>query len=207
MNNPIKKYFQKIYNETGKKPFTFLNAFLLTILPLVLGYFISMALVSSIGEDEILIPIGFAIALAVGCIIDFLLLLKNFKGKAVVLLLLNIVASLLFFITFILWPVLKFAFRAGMAATQSNLGNTTASVNASRRAGATKGKKSALNWFEYTGRVWEDEKEVMPEDTSNYSLDEGSYTDIQNQQARAHGFENGKHAEVSGRKWNGTDWT
>ena len=130
----------------------------------------------------------------------------KFKVTGIAIFLLSIIASLLFFISFILWPVLKFAFRAGISATQANLGNTTASVNASRRAGATKGKKSALNWFEYEGTVWKDEKEVMPDDIPNHSLDEGSYTYEQNQQAKAQGYSNGKDAEMSGRSWNGNDW-
>ena len=206
MNNSIKTYFQQMYNETGKKPFTFLNAFILTILPLGLGYLLTMLLVSIMGEEESLILVGFVLAYLFCYVINFLLLAKNFKDNQIKLLVYSIIASILFFITFFLWPILKFAFRAGTAATQANLGNTTASVNASRRAGATKGKKSALNWFEYDGRVWQDEKENMPQDIPNYALDEGSYSYEQNQKAKAYGYSNGKAAEMAGRRWNGSDW-
>lgn len=42
--------------------------------------------------------------------------------------------------------------------------------------------------------------------SKRHESDEGSYTDSQNQQAKAHGYSNGKDAEMSGRSWNGTDW-
>lgn len=206
MNNSIKNYFQQVYNETGKKPFTFLNAFILTILPLGLGYLLTMMLVSAKGEQESFILVGFGLAYLICYVINFLLLGKNFKDNQIKLLIYSIIASIVFFVSFFLWPLLKFAFRAGAAATQANLGNTTASVNASGRAGATKGKKSALNWFEYDGHVWQDEKENMPEDIPNSALDEGSYSYEQNQKAKAYGYSNGKDAEISGRSWNGNDW-
>ncbi len=200
MNNPIKKYFQNIYNQTGKKPFTFFNA-LLMILPIIIYLVIAFSGADLDEANKILL------LSTLGCWgINFLITFLKFKVTGIAIFLLSIIASLLFFISFILWPVLKFAFRAGMSVTQANLGNTTASVNASKRAGATKGKKSALNWFEYEGNVWKDEKEVMPDDIPNHSLDEGSYSYEQNQQAKAHGYSNGKDAEMSGRSWNGNDW-
>lgn len=42
--------------------------------------------------------------------------------------------------------------------------------------------------------------------TRKYGADEGSYSDLQNQQARAQGYSNGKEAEMSGRSWNGNNW-
>lgn len=202
MNNPIKKYFNKIYSETGKKPFTFLNCFLVVLLPLIF-IFGSAFLIAD--TEEVVVP-ATIIGLVVSLGLNLVLLIVKFKGKAIGLFFLTVLASILFFCSFILWPILKFAFRAGSAATQANLGNTTASVNASRRAGATKGKKSALNWFEYDGYVWKDEKEIMPEDLPNGSLDEGAYSYDQNQSARNVGYANAKDAEMSGRKWDGNNW-
>lgn len=206
MNNPIKNYFQQLYNETGNKPFTFLNAFILTILPLGIGYLFTTMLISIMGEQESLILISFVLAYLICYVINFLLLRKNFKEDQVKILGYSIIASIIFFATFILWPILKFSFRAGKAMFYSNMGNVSASVNASERAGATKGKQSALNWFEYDGRVWEDEEENLPEEITNYALDEGSYSYVQNQQAKSQGFSNGKDAEMAGRKWNGNTW-
>lgn len=202
MNNPIKKYFQKLYNETGKKPFTFFNAFLVVFLPLIIFF----GLGSTMATSEMDIPKFLILGIVVGLGLDLILVLVKFKGKGIALFFLHILASLLFFCTFILWPLLKFMVRSGSAANQANLGNVSASVNASKRAGATKGKKSALNWFEYEGYTWKDEREVIPNNTNSYSADEGSYSYNQNQKAKAQGFSNGKDAEMSGRSWNGNDW-
>lgn len=200
MNNPIKKYFQNIYTQTGKKPFTFFNA-LLMILPFIIYLVIAF---SGVSLSEVN---GIFILSVLGCWgLNFLITFLKFKVKGIAVFLLSIIASLLFFISFILWPLLKFMVRSGSAVNQANLGNVSASVNASKRAGATKGKKSALNWFEYEGYTWKDEKEVLPNDTSKYSADEGSYSYEQNQKAQAQGFSNGKDAEMSGRSWNGNDW-
>lgn len=199
MKSPIKNYFQKIYMETGKKPFTFLNCFLSLIVPIAM--FIIVGSQVSVSEGgKVAITVFLSVLIAWG--LDIFLLVKNFHGQAVPIFLLGLLASIAFLFTFILWPVLKFAFRAGMAATQANNGNITDSVNSSRKAGATKGKKSALNWFEYDGYEWKDEKEVMPEDIPNYELDEGSYTYDQNQQARNMGYTNAKDAEMHGQKIN-----
>lgn len=204
MNNPIKKHFQKVYNETGKKPFTFIQPFCLLILPLIVVIADAVLMETSIDEQTgvILLVAGVAISWIAFIAIPFVRFGKGGFG----VLFLSILASLMFFCSFILWPFLKFAFRAGGAVFQANLGNTTASVNSSRKAGATKGKASALNWFEYEGNVWKDEKEVMPEDLPASSLDEGSYSYDQNNDARSKGYENAADAERSGRKWNGTSW-
>lgn len=195
MNNPIKNYFQKLYNETGKKPFTFLNVFLLIFVPIIVGiagmYFTQDADAS----------LRWLIAgVAGGWILDIVLLVINFKAKAVGLIFLHIIASVLFVLTFILIPIIKFGIRSGAAATQANMGNVTASVNASRRAGATKGKKSSLNWFVYDGNTFTDTPEVMPEDIQGQALDEGAYTNEQNVAARNIGYANAKDAEMSGVK-------
>lgn len=202
MNNPIKNYFQKIYQETGKKPFTFIQPFCLLILPLIMVIF-GLIMENNLGTQKTLTIM--AVVVVIGWIAFIAIPFIRLKGKGIGVFFLSILASIIFFISFILWPMLKFAYRGGQAITQANMGNTSASVNASQRMGATKGKKSALNWFEYDGYVWKDEKEVLPEMT-DYALDEGSYSLEQNTQARAKGFSNGKDAEMQGRTWNGTDW-
>lgn len=79
------------------------------------------------------------------------------------------------------------------------MGNVTASVNASNDAGATLAstKTSAFNWFEYEGYEWKDATET-PEVYEHYELDEGSYTDAQNQKGRDVGYANAKEAEMHG---------
>ncbi len=204
MNNPIKNQFQKVYNETGKKPFTFLNCFLTIFLPIII--FIASCYLFGSSDD---IPAFFAaniLGLVVGWGINLALLWKSFQKQGISLFFLNILASIAFFCSFVIWPLIKLSYRASQAIVQANLGNTTGSVNASKRAGATKGRMSALNWFEYNGDVWENEKEVMPEEDTTYSADEGAYSSEQNQKAQSHGYRNGKEAELSGRRWNGFDW-
>lgn len=199
----MKKYFQRLYNETGKKPFTPLNFFLMVGIPaiiMVIASFMS-------GSQSDAIFIAAVIVAIVGWIINLVLCIKKFGSKGVGLFFLTLLASIAFFCSFILWPFLKWSFRAAGAMVHANLGNTTASVNSSRRAGATKGKKSALNWFSYDGTVYQDEKEVMPDNIGGNALDEGLYTDSQNQAARNIGYSNGKDAEMSGKKWNGQSWS
>lgn len=199
----MKKYFQRLYNETGKKPFTPLNFFLMLGIPAIIMVIASFMSGSQAGT----LFIGAVIVAIVGWIINLVLCIKKFGGKGVGMFFLTLLASIAFFCSFILLPFFKWSFRAAGAMFHANLGNTTASVNASRRAGATKGKKSALNWFSYDGTVYQDEKEVMPQDIEGYALDEGSYTNEQNQAARNIGYSNGKDAEMNGKKWNGQSWS
>lgn len=195
----MKKYFQKVYNETHIKPFTFLNCFLCIFLPIIalIGGAVLMDSNEALGTTVMILGI------VAGWGINLALLLVKFKGKGVGLFFLNILASIAFFFTFILWPLLKFCFHAGMAATNANLGNNTASINSSRKAGASVGstKKSAFNWFEYEGYEWKDDK-VEPELLNNYEADEGSYSYDQNQQAKSMGYANAKDAEMHGQKIN-----
>lgn len=202
MNNPIKKYFNKIYSETGKKPFTFLNCFLIIFLPIIL----IVGSAALFGDTEDVVVPAAILSLIISLGLNLALLIVKFKEKSIGLFFLTVLASILFFCTFILWPLLKWGVRGAEAVVQANHGNVTASVNASNRMGATKGKMSALNWFEYDGYVWHDEKEIMPEDLPNGSLDEGAYSYEQNQSARNVGYANAKDAEMSGRTWNGNNW-
>lgn len=195
MKNPIKQRFQKVYDQTNIKPFTFLNCFLCIFLPII-GFFVGGTIVDSNPA------LGFAVmALLIlgGWIGNFLILFKNFKTDAIGLFFLNMLASFAFFTKLILWPLLKASYHFGMAAWQSNLGNTTASMNASSRGGASLGstKMSALNWFEYEGNKWSDVTQTA-EVHENYALDEGSYTYEQNQRARNMGYHNAKDAQMHG---------
>ena len=200
MKNPIKNYFQKIYNETGKKPFTFLNCFLLIFLPII-------ALIGGafmVDTNESLGYIIMILGVVVGWGVNLALLISKFQGKGIGLFFLSLLASLLFFCTFILWPAIKRGIHGGNAIWQANMGNITESVNSSRKMGAVSAnpKKSAFNWFEYDGYVWIDEKDAEPELLKNYEADEGSYSYDQNQQARSMGYANAKDAEMHGQKIN-----
>lgn len=193
----MKKYFQKVYNETHVKPFTFLNCFLCIFLPIIalIGGVVLMDSNEALGTTVMILGI------VVGWGINLALLLAKFKGKGVGLFFLNILASIAFFCTFILWPFIKYLMHSGNAAWQANMGNITESVNSSRKMGAVLAspKKSAFNWFQYDGYVWKDEK-VEPELLKNYELDEGSYSYDQNQKARSMGYSNAKDAEMHGQK-------
>lgn len=175
----MKKYFQSLYDETGKKPFTPLNFFLMIGIPAII---MVIALCMSGSQSDSLFTVA-VIAAVVGWIINLALCIKNFGNRGVGLFFLTLLASIAFFCSFILWPFLKWSVRAGAAVFHANLGNTTASMNASSRAGATKGKRSALNWFSYDGTVYHDEKEVMPDDiggsgnnwTEQFSQTKGTY--------------------------------
>ena len=195
MSNPIKNYFQQVYDETGKKPFTFLHACLCILVPIVV-----MCTAFYLFEYDEGKVIGVSVA---GLIASWGLLIflsfKEFKEKTVKIFLFQILASITFWTKFLLIPIIKLSWHAGKAAVAANHGNVTASVNESKRSAATKTKKSAFNWFEYDGKVWKDEKEAYDQ-VADYSLDEGSYSMDQNNEARNKGYINAKHAEDSGEK-------
>lgn len=197
MNNPIKNYFQQIYDETGKKPFTFLHACLCILIPIV----IVCVAPYLVGADESLWLALSIVGLFVSWGLLIFLIFRNFKDKTAKIFLFQILASIAFWTKFLLIPLIKMSWHAGQAIVQANHGNVTASVNASKRSAATKTKKSAFTWFEYEGKVWQDEKEVYDQ-VPDYSLDEGSYSMDQNNEARAKGYINAKHAEDSGEKIN-----
>lgn len=146
--NKIKYKFRQTYCETGKKPFTFLDAFLLSFLALAAGYGVSFLLVRIIGEYEILILIGFILGALICWILDYLILFKKVKGKAKGLIAYNILASIAFFCTFFLWPLFKFSYSLGKAMFYANVGNTAASVHASKNSNPGN-SKSSFDWFEY----------------------------------------------------------
>lgn len=205
MKNPIKNYFQSVYNKTHKKPFTFLNCFLCIFVPvigLILGAYLMESSSEGLGMTVMILSV------LVGWVCNFLLLFAKFKVTAIGIFFLNILASIAFFCKLILVPFIKFLVKVGVASTQANLGNTTASVNASSQAGEAlaNAKISAFNWFVYDGYELKDTTTGEPEIYEHYELDEGSYTYAQNQEARNLGFSNGKDAEMAGRKWNGNGW-
>ena len=197
MRNPIKNHFQRVYNQTNIKPFTFLNCFLCIFVP-VIGLIAGMVL---LGVNEALGIAVMIFGLLAGWAGNFLLLFKNFKAAAIGLFFLNLLASIAFFGKLILLPFLKASIKASRAVVQSNLGNVTASVNASRKGGAelASTRSSAFNWFEYEGYEWKDVKQTA-EVYEHHELDEGSYTNEQNQQAKNAGYANAKEAEMHGVK-------
>lgn len=195
MKNPIKKRFQEVYDQTHVKPFTFLNCFLCIFLP-VIGLILGSLMMGSNG--------GLGTAVMILCFLggwigNFVLLYKKFDKLAISLFFLNILASIFFFSKLILVPWLKWSVKAAGAVVQSNLGNVTGSVNASKRAGAelASTRTSAFNWFEYEGYEWQDVKETA-EVYEHHELDEGAYTDTQNQKGRDAGYANAKEAEMHG---------
>lgn len=195
MRNPIKIYFQKVYLETNIKPFTFLNCFLCIFLP-VIGLILGALMM---GSNESLGKAVMILSFLGGWIGNFVLLYKKFDKLAIGLFFLNLLASIAFFSKLILLPWLKASIKFGRAALQSNLGNVTGSVNASRQGGAelASTKTSAFNWFEYDGHEWKDVKETAELD-EHYELDEGAYTYEQNQQGKDAGYANAKEAEMQG---------
>lgn len=195
MKNPIKNYFQQIYDETGKKPFIFLHACLCILVPIVVA-----CVAPYLGAyDEVKWLVASIAGLAGSWGILIFLVFRDFKEKTIKIFLLQILASIAFWTKFLLIPLIKMSWRAGQAVVAANHGNVTASVNASKRSAATKTKKSAFTWFEYEGKVWQDEKEAFDQ-VSDYSLDEGSYSIDQNNEARNKGYINAKHAEDGGEK-------
>lgn len=203
MKNPIQNHFQRVYDETHVKPFTFLNCFLCIFLPIV-GLILGALIISNNTTIGIIVMILFILGGWAG---NFALLFKNFKEKGISLFFLNLLASIAFFFKLIVMPLFKVLVKIGVASTQANLGNTTASVNSSKQAGATLAstKTSALNWFEYDGYEWKDNVE-KPKLHPNSGLDEDSYTDAQNQAARNLGYVNAKEAEMAGRQWDGNNY-
>lgn len=195
MKNPIKNRFQEVYIQTHIKPFTFLNCFLCIFLP-VIGLILGALMM---GSNESLGKAVMILALLGGWIGNFVLLYKKFNKLAISLFFLNLLASIAFFGKLILLPLLKASIKFGSAALQSNLGNVTGSVNASKQGGAelASTKMSAFNWFEYEGYEWKDVKETA-EVYEHNELDEGSYTNVQNQQGRDAGYANAKEAEMHG---------
>lgn len=195
MKNPIKNRFQEVYDQTHIKPFTFLNSFLCIFLP-VIGLILGSYMMGSNG--------GLGTAVMILCFLggwigNFVLLYKKFDKLAISLFFLNLLASIAFFSKLILVPWLKASVKFARAIWQSNLGNVTASVNASREGGSelARSRTSAFNWFEYEGYEWTDAKETA-EVYEHHELDEGSYTYEQNQQGRDAGYANAKEAEMHG---------
>lgn len=200
----MKKYFQKLYNETGQKPFTFLNCFLCVFTPiiaLILGYMIDKV---DPTPAIILLIVVTILSLAANVFILF----KRFNDikRALLLALLNIFASLHFFCKLILFPLIKIAFRFAGAATQMQMGNTAGASHTMGNATASAGiKTSAFNWFKYDGTTIADIAGSEPEDdtlvyTNNaYNTSLGrAFTDKEDMTARNMGYQNAQHAVSSG---------
>jgi len=200
----MKKYFQKIYNETGRKPFTFLNCFLCVFTPiiaLILGYMIN----KSDPTPAIVLLIVITILSLAG---NIFILFKRFNDvkRALLLALLNIFASIHFFCKLILFPLIKLAMRFSLGATQMQMGNTAGASHTMSNATASAGvKTSAFNWFKYDGTTIADIAGTEPEDdtivyTNNaYETSLGrSFTDQEDMNARNMGYQNAQHAANSG---------
>lgn len=162
----MKKHFQKIYNETGKKPFTLLNCLLCVIFPLI-------ALTCSAILRHQNKNLGQAVLIGgiiIGLGMNFVLMLITFKKKGILLSLFTIAASYSFFLTLVFGPLISFFLHTGKTAADGKLGTNIASANycfqaamaathsypdaPSAKAHALKStahtaKKSAFDWFKY----------------------------------------------------------
>ena len=192
----MKSYFQKLYNQTGKKPFTFLNCALCVLIPVI------FLLVN--GTIDITV-----IFITVGClVVNMVLQFVRFKsiGKSIWLTVLNFLASIAFFCKFILFPFIGFFFKMSGAMTDVQMGNFSAANNNMNNARSGKVGLSAFNWFKYDGRTFEDVQvgEERPEDYStdnlawSHSLNR-SFTAEEDLKAKNLGFQNAKDAENQGR--------
>ena len=201
----MKSYFQKLYNKTGKKPFTFLNCALCLLIPIIVLIVVGSQASASEGAKvmAVFIPV------TVGCIVgNIVLQFVRFKsiGKAIWLTVLNFLASTAFFCKLILFPFIGFFFKMSGAMTDVQMGNFSAANNNMNNARSGKARLSAFNWFQYDGRTFEDVQvgEERPEDYStdnlawSHSLNR-SFTAEEDLKAKNLGFQNAKDAENQGR--------
>lgn len=197
----MKKYFQKLYNETGTKPFTFLNCFLIIFLPIV---FAILAGVSGTNESKILILaiVGFVLGLVGNTLIQF----RRFSDvkKALWLTVLNLLASIHFFCKLILFPVIGFFINMSGAMTSMQAGNYNQATSETNHAMKAEGLKlSAFNWFKYDGTKFQDiegeDTPIVYENSNAYDATLGrSYTDREDANARSMGYTDAQDAVSSG---------
>lgn len=201
----MKSYYQKVYNETGKKPFTFLNCALCILIPVVVLIIVGSSASADEGGKVMIVFIPVTILCIVGNAVLHYFKYKNI-GKAIWLTVLNLFASIAFFCKLILFPLIKFCFKMAGAMTDVQNGNFTAANNNMNNARSGKIKTSAFDWFRYDGRTFGDIQvgEEQPEDYStdslawSYSLNR-SYTAEEDLRARNLGYQNAKDAENQGR--------
>lgn len=197
----MKKYFQKIYNETGKKPFTFLNCMLAVLLPIAIFIFSGVKLMDTNPNLGVTVMIGGTI---VCWLINIIIWFVNYKniGRVLALFFLTMLASIAFFCKLILFPFIGLLFKIGSASTDIQTGNYAGASNTMNSGG--KVRTSAFSWFQYDGTVIDDvEVEAQTDRVSNAqawsSTLNRSYTAEEDTRARQLGFADAKDAEMSGR--------
>lgn len=203
----MKNYFQKIYNETGIKPFTFLNCALSFLLPLVIFLVIGSNMSSTEGNKVITISV---IALIACWGIDIALLFNKFKDgkRTAILFFLGLLASIAFFCKLILFPLIKLLFNMMGSATAVQTGDFAGASNNANRATAEAGgvKMSAFNWFVYDDRKFEDiapsepaESYITNSQAWNSELGR-NFTSDEDMNAQQMGYTDAKNAYDSGVK-------
>jgi len=199
----MKNYFQKIYNETGQKPFTFLNCFLNVLLPLVVLILAAIVIPNDGELAKILIALSFVIGLAANVFVLF----KRFKdGKRVaILFFLGLLASIAFFCKLILFPLFKLLLNLMGSSTSIQTGDFAGASAQNNRAFAEAGslKLSAFNWFNYDDRVIDDihieaEESTMANNQAWNSELRRSFTSDEDANARNMGYRDAKQAYDSG---------
>lgn len=202
----MKKYFQNIYNETGVKPFTFLNCALTLLVPLIIFLVVGCNMSSTEGNKVITISV---IALIACWGIDIALLFNKFKNgkRTATLFFLGLLASIAFFCKLILFPLIKLCLNLMTSSTSVQMGDFASASNNANRATAEAGgiKMSAFNWFVYDDRVFTDIEPDIPEDTAtNYGAWNNelgrTFNDNEEQNARNMGYRDAKQAYDSGVK-------
>ena len=199
----MRNYFIKLYSETGKKPFTFLNACLLLLFPVIA--FIALACQVSSNEPFAKVLVPSIVIWVIGIIVNVLITFSKFKNGGITakVTLLSFFASIAFFCKLILFPFIKLLFRssAGMTAMQNgDTAQASATMNQSQGV-----KISAFNWFNYNGIEIQDipGNEAPTEDYvyNNNAWDstlQRSYTNEEDNNARQLGYQNASHAVRSG---------
>ena len=201
----MKSYFQKLYNETGKKPFTFLNCALCVLLPIVAFLLFGITLADA---NETLFVILVIVALVLCWGGNVFIQFNRFGniGKALWLMFLNMLASIAFFCKLILFPLIALCFKMMSGMTDIQNGDFSAANNNLNNARSGKIKASAFNWFRYDGTTVDDIQvgEEQPEDYTpdnlawSHTLNR-SYTAEEDLKAQNMGFKNAKDAENQGR--------
>lgn len=195
----MKKYFKKIYRETGFKVFTGWSCLSYLL------FYGSLFLFLYLFDSDFMIYKILSLVLAIG-IIGFNLWRNNILGigKSIGLTLMSLLATIFFFFSFFLIPFFKFSSKMAKGALQSNLGNTSASVSYSKSAsnqGITNNK--ALSWFKYDGfsePIKSKDSEYTEPKFEHHELSEGEFSYAENQKARNLGFKNAKEAQIKGFK-------
>jgi len=190
----MKKYFQNIYNETGIKPFTFLNCALTLLLPFAI--FIAIGSVSSTSEgDKVMIVTLIGLIACWGS--NIALLFNKFKDgkRTAILFFLGLLASIAFFCKLILFPLIKLLINFMPGATATNITNRAT-------AEASGVKMSAFNWFVYDNRVFTDIEPNIPDDIPETATNYGAwnselgrgFNDTEERNAQNMGYRDAKQA-------------